>query len=205
METKTRLALDCAAEGLSLVLQVNDNKEHIQSHPGTRTSDLLPTALQTLFAESASTPANLQEIRLTVGPGSFTGIRLGLATAQALKLLNPALNILGFSSLQALALQIVQENAPQEAFTILLDAAGGQVYTQTFSPTGEPTTEAACIPTTEHQTSNTGTTFAPISLMLPTQPLPPLKASTLFSLPESLALPPYPVYLKTLTYKKVAE
>lgn len=203
MKAQTRLALDCSAEGLSLALQVKEDKVFSVQESGARTSDLLPTALQRLFTESATTVSNLTEIRLTVGPGSFTGIRLGLATAQALQRLNPAITILGFSSLQALATQIVATEAPQTPFTLILDAAGAQAYTQTFTATGAPATEPACLPLSEMTPYSA--TYAQASLFLPARPLAPLGAATLWNLPESLSLAPYPVYLKPLTYKKVAE
>lgn len=63
---------------------------------------LLPQIHATL-AEAGLTLAGLQAIAVARGPGSFTGLRVGLATAQglALGLGIPAIGIDGFSALRA--------------------------------------------------------------------------------------------------------
>ena len=65
----------------------------------------------------------VDRIGVTVGPGSFTGLRVGLAFAQGL---GAALNrpVVGVSTLDALAASI--PDAP--AVTALIDARRGQVY-----------------------------------------------------------------------------
>ena len=65
----------------------------------------------------------IDRIGVTVGPGSFTGLRVGLAFAQGL---GAALNrpVIGLSSLDALAASVVAERA----VVALIDARRGQVY-----------------------------------------------------------------------------
>lgn len=197
----TRLALDCSTTGLTLALQVTGGKTYTFSTAAARSSDLLPTALNDLFLQSGTNAGNITHIFVTTGPGSFTGIRLGLATAEALKLVNPSITITGLPTLQACALQLLATQHLQSAFTVVTDAAGGQLYAQTFTPEATPQTGATCIPATS---SFTTPVYAPPLLMLAnTLPLPDLSAEILFTLSEdtSAHLPPQPVYLKPLTYK----
>lgn len=67
--------------------------------------------------------AALDRIGVTVGPGSFTGLRVGLAFAQGL---GAALGkpVIGLSSLDALAASV----EPGPAIVALIDARRGQVY-----------------------------------------------------------------------------
>ena len=69
----------------------------------------------------------LDRIGVTVGPGSFTGLRVGLAFAKGLSL---ALGVpcVGVGTLQALAVS-VDAGGPKVA---VIDAGRGRVYLQTF-------------------------------------------------------------------------
>lgn len=71
----------------------------------------------------------LDRIGVTVGPGSFTGLRVGLAFAQGL---GAALDrpVVGLSALDALAGSLPDEGAPVAA---LIDARRGQVYAKLFA------------------------------------------------------------------------
>lgn len=80
--------------------------------------------------------ASFDRIGVTVGPGSFTGLRVGLAFAQGL---GAALDrpVVGISALDALAASA--PDAPLSA--ALIDARRGQVYARFWrdgAPTGEP-------------------------------------------------------------------
>jgi len=80
----------------------------------------------------------LDRIGVTVGPGSFTGLRVGLAFAQGL---GAALDrpVVGVSTLQALAWSAQGEVGGPVAAVI--DARRGEVYLQLFrngGPAGEP-------------------------------------------------------------------
>ncbi|MDQ1155020.1 tRNA (adenosine(37)-N6)-threonylcarbamoyltransferase complex dimerization subunit type 1 TsaB [Brevundimonas sp. SORGH_AS_0993] len=75
-------------------------------------------------AEAGGGFAALDRIGVTVGPGSFTGLRVGLAFAQGL---GAALGrpVVGLSTLAALAASLEEAGGPVAA---LIDARRGQVY-----------------------------------------------------------------------------
>lgn len=200
-QISTSLALDCSFAGLSITLKTSAGATFTFSTPAARSSDFLPAELANIFEKSATTAQNLTHIYVTTGPGSFTGIRLGLATAEALKLVNPSLQIIGLSTLHALARQVISTHAPSANFTLVLDAAGSQAYTQTFTPEGIAVSVAACLSVAEAATASN--LYAQSTLMLPATSLDALDTLHLFTLAEDSAnhLPLTPVYLKPLTYK----
>jgi tRNA threonylcarbamoyladenosine biosynthesis protein TsaB len=96
---------------------------------------LAPLLEQLIFSVEGGF-ASLDRIAVTIGPGSFTGIRIGLALARAMGLV---LNIpvIGVSTLVAFAGPLLFELRPG-IIASAIDARHGRVYIQLFEPTGRP-------------------------------------------------------------------
>ena len=101
----------------------------------------LAPAAAAAMAEAGVGFAALDRIAVTLGPGSFTGVRVGLAFAKGLSL---ALDItcIGLGTLEALAL------GTSGLAACALDARRGQLYFQLFRD-GLPLTQPACAPVEE--------------------------------------------------------
>lgn len=82
---------------------------------------------------------DLDAIAVSVGPGSFTGVRVGVATARGLALALD-LPVIGISTLEALAFQAQQDN-PGLAAIARIEAGRGQVYLAAFAGDGAPAKE----------------------------------------------------------------
>ena len=78
--------------------------------------------------------ADLDRVAVTVGPGSFTGLRVGIAAARGIALAagKPAV---GLSTLSALAAPHVAARSDQ-VILAAIDARNEQVYFQVFAPNG---------------------------------------------------------------------
>ncbi len=87
--------------------------------------------------------ADLDRIAVTIGPGSFTGVRVGLALAKGLGV---ALDVpvLGIGTLPALA----WEAEPAGVSVALIDAGRGRLHLQVFDG-GAPLTNALTLPMEE--------------------------------------------------------
>lgn len=96
----------------------------------------LPGALEELLvAEGLELPA-VEGYAVGLGPGSFTGLRIGLATWKGLAYANQR-PIAGASSLAAMALAAAPD-APEGAVLVpLLDAKKGEVYAGFYRAAGE--------------------------------------------------------------------
>lgn len=80
--------------------------------------------------------ALLGAITVAVGPGSFTGIRIGLAMARAMGL-TLGIPVVGVSTLVAFAAPLLDEPQPG-AIVSAIDARHGSCYFQAFEATGRP-------------------------------------------------------------------
>jgi len=98
------IAIECATERADVVVRDAGGAERsrvveeIGRGHTRRVAGLMAEALE----RAGLAPAQLRWIAVDLGPGSFTGVRVGLATAQALSLASGA-KVLGASSLSALA------------------------------------------------------------------------------------------------------
>ncbi len=144
------LALDTATEALSVALNVNGEIFHRSTLAGRKHTQLLLPTIQSLLAEAGLTVADLDGIAVGVGPGSFTGIRIALATAQGLALPHD-LPMLPVSNLAVLALGAAQLANETHVFAAS-DARMGELYMGAYDCTdlAEPVligVERVCSPT----------------------------------------------------------
>ena len=96
---------------------------------------LLPL-LERLSKAAAVPFSALGRIAVVVGPGSFTGIRIGIAAGRAIGLA-AGVPVVGVSSLAAFAAPLIgREGAGVIAAAV--DAKHGQVYVQGFTAKGQP-------------------------------------------------------------------
>lgn len=98
---------------------------------GAHAHDLLPR-IELLLRGQGLEPRDLRAIGVSVGPGSFTGVRVGMATAKGLAY---ALGIgcAGLSTLEALARAADRTFGPRAAVVCpALDAGRGEVYAALF-------------------------------------------------------------------------
>jgi tRNA threonylcarbamoyladenosine biosynthesis protein TsaB len=78
------LAFDCAVAGLSVALVRDGRPLAALTEAGREQSARLLPAIDGLLRDASIMPRDLVLIGVTVGPGSFTGVRVGLAAAHGL-------------------------------------------------------------------------------------------------------------------------
>ena len=78
------LAVDTATEALGLALRAGEHTRSELALAGFRHSENLLPHVRRLLADASLGPADLDLIVCSLGPGSFTGIRIGLAAVKGL-------------------------------------------------------------------------------------------------------------------------
>jgi len=118
IDTSTRQA------GIALYDGVRGLLAEYNWHSANRhTVELMPAVAQ-MLAQAGVSPRDLRAVGIAIGPGSFTGLRVGLAAAKGLALAN-GLALVGIPTLDAIAYPHQSQPVPVIA---VLQAGRGRVY-----------------------------------------------------------------------------
>jgi tRNA threonylcarbamoyladenosine biosynthesis protein TsaB len=133
------LAIDTALDACAAaVLDTDSSKLLAQESQAMKRghAEALMPLIARVMKESGIPFASLDRIAVTTGPGSFTGLRVGLSAARGIGL---AANkpVVGLTTLTAYAAPIVGQNAEQPVISAI-DARHGHVYFQVVSGNGSP-------------------------------------------------------------------
>jgi tRNA threonylcarbamoyladenosine biosynthesis protein TsaB len=134
------LAIDTAAPRLQLGLLLADGRTDVcVDEIATGHAELIFSRIAELLARHGIGYADLDRVVTTTGPGSFTGLRIGLSAARGIGLARD-IPVIGVSSLVGISLSA---DGPS---TVLLDARRGEAYFQTFAGPAQPITGADLVP-----------------------------------------------------------
>lgn len=88
---------------------------------------------------------DLAGLTVTIGPGSFTGIRVGVAAARGIAVAR-TLPVTGVTTLESLAVQAKAEARPDGPFAVLIAGGRGQTFLQHFSADCTALDQARAVP-----------------------------------------------------------
>jgi tRNA threonylcarbamoyladenosine biosynthesis protein TsaB len=133
-----------AAAGVALVEDGKLIAEEIQSNPGKSSTgtvarpranhaEIVLPLIQSILTKARVAVAQLSGIAISIGPGSFTGLRVGLATAKGIAYAS-GLPLVGVSTLHATAARVPNFDG---MICSLLDARKNEVYFALFRHDGQ--------------------------------------------------------------------
>jgi tRNA threonylcarbamoyladenosine biosynthesis protein TsaB len=114
----------------------------IELDPLLRSARSLAPALQALLAQVGWSPGEVELVAVATGPGSFTGLRVGVATARAFAYAVGA-DVLGIGTLDALARAALEHFPDALSHSTHLIAAADALRGQWFAADYEPIAQAA--------------------------------------------------------------
>lgn len=126
------LAIDTSRKTLSAAVVADDGQRaEVFIDNGRHHSEMLLPAIEQAFHLARLQPGEVDFFALTIGPGSFTGLRIGAATIKGLAL-SADKPVVGVSTLDALALNAVCDS--RMFICPMLDAKKNQIYTALYRP-----------------------------------------------------------------------
>ncbi len=140
------LGIDSATSSASVALvddenllgeEIRDNRAEgkngaARSAKGNHAEIILPL-IQSVLSRARMDAADLSGIGVSIGPGSFTGLRIGLATVKGIAY-DWGLPVVGISTLEANAARVTGFNG---LVCSMLDARKGEVYVSLFRSSAE--------------------------------------------------------------------
>lgn len=126
------LAIDTSSAWCSVALSLGKQApEFRHEEVSTGASQLLLPWIETLLSKANISLGDLDAIAVGIGPGAFTGVRLGVAAVQGLAISNNV-PVISVSSLDAIAAQLINtnlfKNTNPHYFVIAIDARMDEVY-----------------------------------------------------------------------------
>ena len=130
------LAIDTSSAWCSVALSLGEQTPLLKHEPVTAgASQLLLPWVDSLLADAKLSLKEIDAIAVCVGPGAFTGVRLGVAAVQGLAI-SYDIPVIPVCSLDAIAAQLMHTESfksknPQR-FVIAIDARMEEVYWATY-------------------------------------------------------------------------
>ena len=105
-------------------------------------AEQLMQVVETVMRSAGRDYAGLGRIAVAIGPGSFTGIRVGVASARGFGLAL-GIPVVGVTTLEALAADSASE--AMGPFTVAVRGGRGQFFMQDFDASGRPVADARAV------------------------------------------------------------
>ena len=130
------LAIDTSQKTVSVAVVADEMlRADIFIKNGRHHSEILMPAVEQVLRLAGLQPDEMDFFAVTIGPGSFTGLRIGAATIKGLAL-STGKPVVGVSTLDALALNAALVG--QQMICPMLDAQKNQIYTALYRPDACP-------------------------------------------------------------------
>lgn len=137
----TILALETATRTCGVaVMQDDDLLGEAHLHRPRVHSERLTPLVEDLLDHAGVASQNLDAIAVSMGPGSYTGLRIGVSTAKGWALATEAA-LVGVPTLEAFAAQLTPIAAPGDVGCVLLDARRDEVYAGAYRLTSKGVAE----------------------------------------------------------------
>lgn len=185
------LAIDTAGPRLQLALGGAGDIEIFVEDIARGHAEIIFDRIADLLNAKDHTYQDLTCLAVTTGPGSFTGLRIGLSVARGLALAL-GIPVVGVPTLTAMSFSAA-ENTDTLVF---LDARRGEAYCQTFSGPGKPKKPAEILPVdvAKSRLAENGVLFEPLCA--------DIAALARFALDaDPMDFPPDPTYIRAADAK----
>lgn len=103
------LCINTAFPTAQIACEFDEKKVFKEINAEAKSSENVLPAIENILSANNLTPENVTHIGVVTGPGSFTGLRIGVAIVKGFACVFPAIQIISVNSLDFMAFQYMQE------------------------------------------------------------------------------------------------
>lgn len=146
------LAINTAFMTANLALKTAEGKVVLKDIDAkSKHSENVLKSIDEMCQEASTEVLDVGTVAVVVGPGSFTGLRIGVAIAKALGCAGKDLKFVSLSSLQLMAYKIAKSKLNSGAFVCVINALSDLFFVAQFDADGKIVGEERMISKEEYQ------------------------------------------------------
>lgn len=138
------IAICSATQNALISLEIGGNKHFIELDEKVKHSENILPCIENLLLKAEKTLFDNDVFAVVVGPGSFTGIRVGVALVKGLSA-GSGQKVVPLSTLEFMAYTYIKNNKPNENFGIVMNALSGFIFFCEFNKEGKKVGEEKLI------------------------------------------------------------
>lgn len=135
------LALNTAFSNSDVALSINNKQDYISLDSSAKQSENILVCTHKLLEQNNAKVQDIQVMSVVVGPGSFTGIRIGVGLVKGMYMAKKDIKLVSVCSLDLMAYIYLQQQ-PKSNYYCVIDALSGNLFVCEYNNgqrVGDPT------------------------------------------------------------------
>lgn len=130
------IAISSAYKEALIAIDINGKRNFLSMDSNCKHSENILYNIDKMLDDMDASIRDNDALAVVLGPGSFTGLRIGTALVKGLKVTSDC-KVVGILTPQLIAYSYIKKYNPNEMFYVGIDALSGLVYVAKFSKDGE--------------------------------------------------------------------
>ncbi len=131
------LCISTAFKNTDIALNIDNKMSYSQTLSNAKQSENALVAIDALLKENKTKIQDIDSVSVVIGPGSFTGIRIGIGLAKGMAVAKPDLKLVAICSLDLMAYIFKRDCKLEQDFYCILNALSGNIFARKYTKDGE--------------------------------------------------------------------
>lgn len=126
------LAINTAQLKAGLALITDEKTDFNEFDSSVKYSESVMVGIDQILRKNDMPLSNLDAMAVVVGPGSFTGIRIGVSLLKGFEVVFPSFKKIEITSFEIINQEFLSSNKPKKDYVCVIDALSSKFYVQGF-------------------------------------------------------------------------